>query len=68
MTRQKDLGHSGLAVNSEALRAGSFPPDIKMENISGTNIREHKSRVTVQHLFIAATVVAARGGNLTNKS
>lgn len=39
-----------------------------MENISGTNITGHKSRVTVQHLFIAVTVVAARGGNLTNKN
>lgn len=66
MTRLKDLGHSGLAVNSDALWAGSFPPDVKMENRSGTNILEHKSRVTVQHLFIAAA--AARGGNLTNKN
>lgn len=39
-----------------------------MENISGTNITEHKSRVTVQHLFIAAMAVTARGGNLTNKN
>lgn len=55
-------------MNSDGPRAGSFPLDIIMKNISGTNITEHKSRVTVQHLFIAVTVVAARGGNLTNKN
>lgn len=37
----KDLGHCGLAVNSDALRARSFAPDAKLENISGTNITEH---------------------------
>lgn len=67
MARLKDLGHSRLVVNSVALLARSFPLDVKMENRSGTNILEHKSRVTVQHLFTAAAA-AARGGNLPNKN
>lgn len=59
---------SGLTMNSDALRIGSFPPDVLMENMSDTNITEHKSRVTAQHQFIVVVVAAARVGNLTNKN